>query len=396
MATRAGGAQEGDAPHGTLPFSVAEFKDRLARARTRMRTQSLEVIVLTSPENILYLSGYRTTGYYIFQALVVPVAGEPQFVARKLEMTNVPALSWLKSGIPVEDTEHPLDALVRALELCGGEAPVIGYEESGYFLPPGILDSLRARMPRARLVPASGVVEQCRVVKSPAEIEYIRKAAAAAVAGLRAGIAEIRPGRTENDVAAAVYAGLLKAGSEYPTGQPYVVTGPRSALAHATYDGHRIRSGELVYFEVGGSVKRYTGAIMRTVSVGRPTAEVKKMAGVVIRALEAILETIKPGVTSGAVDAAGRSVVEAAGLGKYWLHRTGYSIGVAFPPGWGEGHIMDLKAGDPRELAAGMTFHLVPLLLIPGIGGIGFSASVLVTKTGCEVLSKFPRRLVTV
>jgi Xaa-Pro dipeptidase len=112
-----------------------------------------------------------------------------------------------------------------------------------------------------------------------------------------------------------------------------------------------------------------------------------------IRALEAILGAIRPGATSAAVDQAGRQIVEQAGLGKYWLHRTGYSIGVGFPPGWGEGHIFDLKPHDDRRLEAGMTFHLVPLLLIPDTGAMGFSETVLVTRTGCEVLTRIPRRL---
>src|SRR5262249_54419692 len=105
------------------------------------------------------------------------------------------------------------------------------------------------------------------------------------------------------------------------------------------------------------------------------------------------IAAIRPGVTSRSVDEAGRRLVDEAGLGKYWLHRTGYSIGLGFPPGWGEGHIFDLKPHDERTLQAGMTFHLVPNLLIPGIGAIGFSETVLVTKTGCQVLTHLPRRL---
>jgi Xaa-Pro dipeptidase len=117
------------------------------------------------------------------------------------------------------------------------------------------------------------------------------------------------------------------------------------------------------------------------------------MAAVMIEALETIIGAIRPGVTSGSVDEAGRGVVERAGLAEHWLHRTGYSIGVGFPPGWGEGHIFDLKPKDDRRLAAGMTFHLVPLLLLPGTGAMGFSETVLVTRTGCEVLTRVPRRL---
>jgi Xaa-Pro dipeptidase len=385
------GRDSGDAD---LPFTLAEYRDRLARVRRLMQERGVDVLLLTSPENIYYLSGYQTTGYYIYQALAVPTDGEPQFVVRKFELTNVQGLSWLKSGVGVDDTEDPLDVTVRAIRAAGGAAPRIGYEDRGFFLPPAILDGVRTRLPQSRFVASSGIVEACRLVKSPAEVAYVRQAAAAAGAGLTAGLAEVRPGRTENHVAGAIYAGMLRAGSEYPSSQPYVVTGPRGALGHATYAGHRIRAGHVVYIETGGCIKRYGGAIMRMVSVGKPSSEAKRTVGVMIEALEAILGAIRPGVTSGSVDEAGRSLVERAGLGKYWLHRTGYSIGVGFPPGWGEGHIFDLKPHDERRLLAGMTFHLVPLLLIPGWGAMGFSETVLVTKTGCEVLTRVPRRLI--
>jgi Xaa-Pro dipeptidase len=119
----------------------------------------------------------------------------------------------------------------------------------------------------------------------------------------------------------------------------------------------------------------------------------RKAANAVLGALDALLAAVRPGVTSGEIDRAGRSVVEKAGLDQYWLHRTGYSIGIGFPPGWGEGHIMDLKPGDPRPLQPGMTFHTVPMIGIPGLGAIGFSETWAVTEHGAEVLTKTPRRL---
>jgi Xaa-Pro dipeptidase len=376
-----------------LPFTIAEFRHRLAQTRERMRQRDIELLILTGPENMYYLSGYQTTGYYVYQALLVPRDGEPRFVVRRFELTNVQAISWIHSGTPVEDWEDPLDATYRAVEACGAVTSRLGFEDRGFSLPPAILEGLRTRLPRAEFVPASGLVEECRLIKSAAEIEYIRKAAAAAVAGIKAGIAAVRPGRTENAVAGSIYQAMATAGSEYPSSHPYVVTGPRAALGHATFAGYRIRKGHNVFLEVGGCVKRYGGAIMRTVTVGTPSEETTKAAAVVVKALEVAIAAIRPGVTSRSVDEAGRQLVDEAGLGKYWLHRTGYSIGLGFPPGWGEGHIFDLKPHDERTLQAGMTFHLVPNLLIPGLGAIGFSETVLVTKTGCEVLTHLRRRL---
>jgi Xaa-Pro dipeptidase len=375
------------------PFAVEEFKARLTKVRMQMRSRNIDLLLVTAPENIYYLTGYRTTGYYINQALAVPLDGDPKFVVRKFEFSNVESLSWIKGGVRVDDTASYLDALTGCLDEIGGTRARIGFDEHGFFLPVGILDGLRSALKQASFVPAAGVVESCRMLKSPAEIDYIRRACGVAVAGIEAGIAAIRPGRTENDVAGQVYAAMAAAGGEYPSSQPYVVVGPRSALGHASFERNEIKSGELVYMEVGGCWLRYGGAIMRTVSVGAPSAELRKAADVMLAALAAVLEAAGPGVASGDVDRAGRSVVEKAGLGKYWLHRTGYSIGIGFPPGWGEGHIIDLKRNDQRRLEPGMTFHTVPLVLLPGLGAVGFSETWAVTDRGIDVLTKTERKL---
>ena len=375
------------------PFSIGEFKTRLKNVRTKMRAKDIDLMLVTGPENIYYLTGYRTTGYYVYQALVVPQNGEPQFVVRRLEFTNVQSLSWIKKGYAVADTESYFEATAKCIEGLGGARARVGFDDQGFFLPASILDSLRARLKNATFVPAGGVVEACRLIKSPKEIEYIREASGAAVKGLEAGIKAIKPGKTENEVAGAVYSAMVSAGSEYVSSQPYVVSGARSALGHATFERNKIKAKDIVFLEIGGCWYRYGGAIMRTIAVGKPSPELKKASDAVRGALEALLEAVKPGVTSGDIDRAGRRIVEKAGLGKYWVHRTGYSVGIGFPPGWGEGHIMDLKPNDPRPLQAGMTFHTVPMIGIPGLGAIGFSETWAVTKNGVEVLTNTPRKL---
>ena len=132
---------------------------------------------------------------------------------------------------------------------------------------------------------------------------------------------------------------------------------------------------------------------MRVAACGETSPEAERRAGVVADALTAAIEAIKPGARSGDVDAACRGVVEKAGYGQYFRHRTGYSLGLAFPPGWGEGHIFDLKPEDDRELRPNTVFHLVPILHDPDNFGIGMSETVLVTETGCEALTRYPREL---
>ncbi|MGH6954143.1 MAG: M24 family metallopeptidase, partial [Alphaproteobacteria bacterium] len=396
-AARAGGGDMAATPRAKkdlgYPFALSEYKARLKAVREGMRGRGIDILLVTGPENIYYLSGYRTTGYYVYQALAVPASGDPQFVVRRLELTNVQALSWIKTGHAFADTESPFEATARCIETMGGAGSLIGYEDDGFFLPARILDGLRDRLKGARFVPASGLVEEGRMIKSPQEIAYIRKAAGMAVKGLDAAIKATRPGRSENEIAGAAYLAMARAGCEYVSSQPYVVAGPRSALGHATAEGGKVRRGQTVFYEIGGCHRRYGGAIMRTVSVGKPSAELARAADAVLGALDALLDKAAPGVASGEVDRAGRSVVEKAGLGQYWLHRTGYSIGIGFPPGWGEGHVMDLKPRDPRELRPGMAFHTVPMVLLPDVGAVGFSETWTVTKSGIEVLTKTPRKL---
>ena len=358
-----------------------------------MRRAGVDLLLVSSPENIYYLTGYRTTGYYVYQIFLLPLEGTPQFVTSRLEHTNL-ARSWIKTGLAIPIDGDPLETTLRAVEATGAVPSRVGYEERGFWLPPMILDGLRERCRQARYSPSGAILERCRAVKSPAEIDCIRRAAGVASNGVQAGIDAVAPGRTENRVAGVVYQAMQDAGGEYSASPVYVVAGERIALAHMTSEGHEIQLGELVYFEVGGCYRRYSGSIMRMVSVGAPSGEATRIATTMLDALAAMIETIRPGVISSAVDGAGRSLVEAAGLGEYWRHRAGYSLGVAFPPGWGEGLVMDIAPGNERALEPGMVFHLVPFVTIPGWGGMGFSETVLVTEDGHEVLTDVPRELV--
>lgn len=379
---------------GSAPFPIEEFASRMARVRSEMRARGIGVLFITSPVNMYYLTGYRTVGYYMYQALLVPQDGDPLFIIRKFELPNVKGLSWAKACATYEDSDDPIQVTVAAVErLCGASA-TIGYDEKGFFTPPSILDALRKKLLRAKFVPAWGVVERGRLVKSDAEITCSRKAAEITVRGIAAAIDMARVGVTENELTAAMYSAMLQAGGEDPSNGPFAVAGPRSALPHQTAERVVIRDGDLVFVECGGCYHRYGAANVRTLSMGRPGPRVQRLSDTVLEALDAAIRAIRPGAKSGDVDRAARQVVERAGVDRYWLHRTGYSIGLGFPPTWGEGAIMDIKPRDQRPLEAGMIFHLVPGLIIPGLGSIMFSETVLVTRSGAEPLTNYERKLI--
>ena len=378
---------------GHLPFTIAEYQSRLAGCRRRMAQANIDVLVVTTPENINYLSGYYNVGNQAYQSLLVPASGEPHFVLRKLFFEGIEGVSWLTRGTAVADTADMVEATIAALRGLGAERGRIGYDHRGLYLPPFVLDGLREGLSEAAFVPTSGLVETGRMIKSARELDYIRHACRVSVAAMEAGIAAIRPGVTENDVAAPIYAEQIRLGSTFLSNQPYVYAGVRAPARRASFERTVIKAGDTIWFEGSASIHRYGGPIMRTFAVGPPSPEVRRVMAVMIDALNALLETARPGVAAGKVDRAARSRVEAAGLGDRWLHRTGYSVGISFPPNWGEGYIIDLKPGDPRPLAAGMVFHRVPWVLIPEIGAIGLSETWAVTEDGVEVLTQTPREL---
>jgi Xaa-Pro dipeptidase len=239
-------------------------------------------------------------------------------------------------------------------------------------------------------------VEQLRLIKSPQEIAYIREAAAACDEGMRRAIDRAAAGKTENDLAQALYEGSLVHDSEYMSLPPFVASGYRSALAHATWSGRELVEGEVVFLEHAGVIHRYSAALIRVVSVGEPSDQVKRMDEAARAGLRAAIATAGPGVPAYVVDRACRGAIRDLGLGDYFRHRTGYSIGINFPPDWGEGHIMSIKESEPRTLAAGMTFHFVPGLFDYGHAAVGCSQTVLITEAGCEPLSTIPEQLFVV
>lgn len=373
-----------------LPFTPAEYDDRLAACRKAMCERELDCLVLNSPENIYYLSGFITRGYYVFQALIVMHTGKPILVVRRYEQVNVERLSYYKDAAIWHDTEVPAEVLAKTLSDVGAGKRTIGIDADSWFLPVSAYQRLRELLPQARLVNGSQVLADIRAIKSQQEIAYIRRAAEARNAAFRAAQEIARPGRTENEVAAAFNHAAILAGSGYEAGAPFVVSGPRIALPHATWSGRQIESGDLVQVAGAANFKRYCAVLLRTWFMGKPSDTVRKAADAAIGALDTAIAAIKPGATSGDVDAARRGALARAGLANGLAHRTGYSVGIGICPGWLEDSVIELKHGDPRVLGAGMVFHLVQVVLPePGMS-VGFGVQALVTETGAEVILDFP------
>jgi Xaa-Pro dipeptidase len=381
--------------HDGLTFPLEEYERRISELRQRMRERRMHALIVTDPENLAYLTGYQTTGYSYFQALVVPLETEPFMITRLLEDSNVRSRTWVELSYPYSDTGDAIQMAGSALRENDLSNRIIGYEKNSYFFPAYQQERTLATLFDAQLFDCSGIVEESRLTKSSYEIEVMRKAARAAEAGMIAGIECAREGVTENDVAAEIHHAMFSAGGEYPAVVPYVTSGPRCLIGHATWEGRKIGRDECVFLEVGGCYRRYHVAMMRTVYIGEPSPAMLEAEELVLEAIDNMHATMRPGVTAAAVDNAAREVLARHTGGGQLVTRSGYSIGIAFAPSWDEGYMLSLKAGDNTALREGMTFHIIPWLYgVEGKHVMGISDTVRVTEDGCESFFTLDRRLV--
>lgn len=380
--------------HGRLGFTLDEYLRRYEYVLARMAERGLDALCIRSPENITWMSGYETPGYYKYHCLVMGPGFDPVLVLRRFESLNVPEYAWVTRHVPVDDWEHPPSVTAGVLHELGLVGRRIGVEKQGWFYTVEEHESLVAQMGGAEFVEAIDILWDGRMIKSAEEIAMMRRSAAIVDQGMLAGYEASRPGVSDDVINAEVNRVLFANGGEYMGLPPFILSGTRTCLPHQTARSEIVGDRDLVYFEISSSKWRYAAALMRTIFIGEPSERQRRCAEACIEAVGAAMEVIRPGITAEDADRAARAVIEKAGFGDYFRHRLGYSIGVNYPPDWGEGEIISLRRGETRELQAGMTFHMVPLCLIYREFGIGFSETVRVTDTGCERLSALPRELV--
>ncbi len=372
-------------------FPAAEYAARIGSIQKSLRVSGAEALLLTGPENIFWATGRQTAGYFAFQALVVPASGEPVLLVRQLETTGARASTWLRDIRAWQDGEDPAQALGALVRGMGVRH--LAVEREGWFVSPALNERIAAALAHVRISDGSGLVEALRAVKSPAELAAIRRAASYAQAGMTAAIEACRDGASENDVAAAMLAAAVAAGSEAMAMEPLVSSGPRSGIPHATWRRRRMEAGDGVFLELAGSHDRYHAALMRSVWIGPPPAEARAMMDTALRALDAALAAMRPGLPCAAAHEAAQAVIDAAGYASAFRKRIGYSMGAAFAPDWGEGAILSLFSGVTRPLEPGMVFHLPATLRSYGAYTVGASETVIVTPTGVEPLSDLPRAM---
>ena len=375
-------------------FPKEEIDARLRRLKRSLAASEIDLYLTSGAENIFWLSGQQTPGYYTFQCLAVPAKGAPFLMLRGLETHNARANTYLSRVVGYADDANPADAVADIVESRGFKGRRIAVDRNAWFLTPNLFDRLRGRL--GRFADGSGIVETLRRVKSARELAAVRAAARANDAGMKAGLEAVRAGATENDVAAEVMHAAIKAGSEYVGMEPFVVSGPRSGLPHATWRRRRIRKRDVVVLETAACVHRYHAASFRTVAVGRVPQVARDWYGVCREAFEAGTQMLRPGRTCADVHDAVQAVIDAAGCTEAYRKRSGYSIGIAFAPDWGEGNILSLYRGVDVAIEPGMVFHVPITLRDYGRFTVAVSETVEVTARGPRILGKLGQDLVEV
>lgn len=375
-----------------LAFPVAEYQARVRKVQKAMAARKLDGLLVHNMAGICYLTGLESIAVHKYWLCLVPISGDPVLLVQDFESHNVRLSSWLEKVETYAIGADHVDATRRLLRKLTGATVGV---EMGALSSLSAEDYLRLReaLPKARLVNATSLVPAVAAIKSPAEIAHHRTAARISSAAMQAAIAAVREGATDNDIAAVAAERMLRAGSEYFCYQPIVTVGRRSGVPHSTFRRVTIRRGDPVFMEFGACIHRYSSPLMRTAVVGPPTDQMNRMFGMCLRSVNTSIEQLRPGVTAGDVAARAAKALGSLPRGWVWHGIHAYSIGLGFPPEWGDCDDIEVSRGGKAELRPGMVFHCSTSIRDPLQLGMTCSETVLITEKGCEVLTSVPREL---
>ncbi len=366
-------------------FTREEYAARVARVQAALAGRGQDALIAFLPETVTYLTGFFTRGYASFQFAIVPAAGAPVVVCRDVEEYYLDSTCVFPDRFLWRDSDQPVAIGAEAIRRTLGSRARVAAELGAWPLNAARHAALAAALPEILWEDATGLVGGMRLVKSPAEIAYQRRAAVAAEAGMAAGLAAARAGASERAMAADICAAMVQAGSDLP-GPGVLSSGERAFHLHGGYSDRVLAAGDIVQIEVTPNVRHYHARFMRPAKVGYATEEDHRAVEQLIAIQEAALREVAPGVPASVPDGIYREGVLAAGLRSRYTNKTFYSIGLMLPPNGGEP--LEAAPGCTWRFATGMTFHTYVLAR-----GFGMSETIAVTETGHERLTHFPRRL---
>ncbi len=390
-------------PDPVLHFSREEFRDRIAKTRRAMDAAGVDLIVVSDPSNMAWLTGYDGWSFYVHQGVLLAQDGDPVWFGRGQDANGAKRTCFMAHddivGYPdhyVQSTErHPMDVLSSVIETRGWSAARIGVEMDNYWFSAKAFATLQSHLPNAGFSDTTGLVNWQRAVKSPQELDYMRKAARL-VERMHQRIADVvEPGMRKCDLVAEIYDASLRydesvgAGGDYPGIVPLLPSGEDASAPHLTWDDEPMKSGEGTFFEIAGVHRRYHCPLSRTVFLGKPTQTFLDAEKAVLEGMDAGLEAARAGNHCEDIAIAFFDVLDRYGIVKD--NRTGYAIGLSYPPDWGE-RTMSLRRGDRTVLEENMTFHFMTGLWMEN-WGLEITESIVIGQSAPECLADVPRKL---
>ncbi|KUO68848.1 MAG: ectoine hydrolase DoeA [Clostridia bacterium BRH_c25] len=385
-----------------LYFDVVEYKERLEKTKKSMSDKGIEVLIVTDPANMNYLTGFDGWSFYVHQGLIVMVdQNEPIWFGRGQDGNAARLTTWLKDENIRAYTDdyvqslvkHPMDFVSDIVKEKGYDKKVIATEMDTYYYTAKCQERLVLGLPNAKFKDGTNLVNWVKIIKSEPELGYMRNAARIVENAMQAAADSIAEGVRQCDAAANVYhaqiSGTKEYGGDYASIVPLMPSGIRTSTPHLSWTDEPYRNGDTVLVELAGCYRRYHCPLSRTVIIGDAPRKVRDLAAVVVEGIAETLAAIKPGITCEEVERVWAGSIAKSGFIKD--SRVGYSMGLNYPPDWGE-HTASLRPGDKTVMQPNMTFHFMPGIWLDDCG-VDISESIRITENGVETFTNYPRKL---
>ncbi|MEP3675192.1 M24 family metallopeptidase [Sulfitobacter sp.] len=386
----------------SAPFSRGEYDRRLASTRAAMQAAGLDALFVTDPSNQAWLTGYDGWSFYVHQGVIIPPSGEPIWWGRHMDMLGGRRTCWMAQDNIlgygdhyVQSTQvHPMQDLAQTLKERGLDRGRIGVEMENYYYSAKAHEVLSTELSSTRLIDATGLVNWQRLVKSDAEIGFIRKAARISEKVTQVALERAEPGVRKNDlVADIIHAGITGIGDDwgdYPAIVPLTPSGLDATAAHLTWDGTPMRAGEATFFELSGCYRRYHAPLCRTIYLGTPPDEMRRAEAAQIEGIAAGLEAARAGNRTCDIANAFMAIMAKHGIER--SGRMGYPVGLSYPPDWGE-RTASIRNEDETVLQPGMVFHFMPALWMDSWGLETTETIVIAPEGPAQPLCDIERKL---
>ena len=385
-----------------MNFTVKEYKNRLKKVQSEMQKKGIELLISQDTANINYLTGYDAWSFYYSQCVIVHVnSEEPLCFVRAQDAGGAFITTYLKKeNIIIYDEKyihtwptHPYDALVDLIKKKKWDKINIGVEMDAHYFTAYCYEKLKKGLPNAKILDSERLVNWARVEKSIAEIEYMKKAATISEMAMKTAMETISPDVRQCDAVAEIqrtlFRGTPEYGGEYASIATLLPTGKGTSASHLTASDKKFINGEATIIELSGTYKRYHAPMARTINLGKPDQKKLDAMKATNEALEEGINASKPGNTANDVAKKFWGVLDKYGIKKE--SRTGYSIGIGYPPDWGE-HTLNIYKGDMTDLKPNICYHMIAVMQF-GDWGVESSESIRITESGNELLCNFSRDL---